>query len=438
MATPEKPTLDYSYSGFQQSQGNNAFPGTELDNDLLGLKVSLDETIDFVSGVIRSDGALVNGVVTKEALASDILLGIAPPVAWETGVVYLVDETVTINNSLYICKIGHTAGVFAADLLAGDWLLIAEFTVPASIANDSVTTPKILNGAVTGPKLGLLAVGNGNVADGALTSSKFAASTALALVPVGAEMDFAGAFAPAGWLLEFGQAVGRVAYAALFAALCPVVLGNVASGSNTISGLSVDLRNLGLEGSPLEGVGVAGSAVVSSVTATSIVMSLNGTANGTAVAIRLLPWGRGDGSTTFNLPDARDRASLGRGNMGGVLAGRVSSVGVGAPTIDTSKLGGAGGVDRHTLTVGQLASHPHTATSAVSDPGHAHSFAAGAAATSFAPGPVAGANVAPSVTNAQATGIDVFTTVNPAGGGEAHPNVQPSRATNKIIFTGVV
>lgn len=38
-------------------------------------------------------------------------------------------------------------------------------------------------------------------------------------VPVGTEVDFAGATAPAGWLFEFGQAISRTTYAALFAVL---------------------------------------------------------------------------------------------------------------------------------------------------------------------------------------------------------------------------
>lgn len=58
MGLPTKPTLDYSYVAFQQSQGDNAFPGTEIDNDHANLKLSIDETIDFIGGSFRSDGVL--------------------------------------------------------------------------------------------------------------------------------------------------------------------------------------------------------------------------------------------------------------------------------------------------------------------------------------------------------------------------------------------
>ncbi|MBR1124522.1 hypothetical protein JQ628_23550 [Bradyrhizobium lablabi] len=59
MAYPVIYTLDYSYTGFQQGQANNSFPGTQLDNDLAGLRASLTEWTTFIKGAIRSDGRLV-------------------------------------------------------------------------------------------------------------------------------------------------------------------------------------------------------------------------------------------------------------------------------------------------------------------------------------------------------------------------------------------
>ena len=68
MANPTKPDLDYSYTGFEQSQGDASFPGTPLDNDLANLKTSIDETIDALAEVRRSDGALANEIVTYDSL----------------------------------------------------------------------------------------------------------------------------------------------------------------------------------------------------------------------------------------------------------------------------------------------------------------------------------------------------------------------------------
>ena len=114
-------------------------------------------------------------------------------------------------------------------------------------------------------------------------------------MPVGAVMDFAGAAAPAGWLLCFGQAVSRVTYAALFAAI------------------------------------------------------------GTT-------YGAGDGSTTFNLPDCRGRATFGKNDMGGTSAGRLVSYVAG------NTLGAVGGSEH-------IQQHQHTHNNPVHS--HGGSVAAG-------------------------------------------------------------
>lgn len=63
--------------------------------------------------------------------------------------------------------------------------------------------------------------------------------------------------------------------------------------------------------------------------------------------------GAGDGSTTFNLPDKRGRASIAKDNMGGTTAGRVTSAGSG---VTGTTLGVAGGAETVTLAAGNLPS----------------------------------------------------------------------------------
>jgi microcystin-dependent protein len=58
-------------------------------------------------------------------------------------------------------------------------------------------------------------------------------------------------------------------------------------------------------------------------------------------------WGAGDGSTTFNVPDLRNRFVYGQG---------------------ANATGATGGANQITLDVSQLPAHSHT----VSDPGHVH------------------------------------------------------------------
>lgn len=70
-------------------------------------------------------------------------------------------------------------------------------------------------------------------------------------------------------------------------------------------------------------------------------------------------FGIGDGSTTFNLPDYRGRIPLGKDNMGGVSANRVTNA-------QADTIGGAEGAENNTLTAAQMPAHVHTG------PSHTH------------------------------------------------------------------
>lgn len=155
-------------------------------------------------------------------------------------------------------------------------------------------------------------------------------------------------------------------------------------------------------------------------------------------------YGVGDGSTTFNLPDRRDRVGIGagstysRGQSGGSATATTSSDGAHDHT------GNTGGTS---LSVNQLPAHAHTGTTSVNGL-HNHGFSpvAGFAATG---GPLAGSvsingftQAIPNDGNHQHT----FTTDN-TGSGDAHSHtissdgahthtvstIQPYVASNYII-----
>ena len=69
----------------------------------------------------------------------------------------------------------------------------------------------------------------------------------------------------------------------------------------------------------------------------------------------------GDGSTTFNVPDKRGRASFGKDDMGGSAASRLTSAGM---SPDGVTLGATGGAQTHTNTTGEMAAHGHSLYSA--------------------------------------------------------------------------
>ncbi|MER9950208.1 collagen-like protein [Mesorhizobium sp. M0047] len=68
MPSPQKPPIAYDYVAFQQEQQQNPFPGSQLKNDLANLKKGIDETIDALADVRRSDGKLQNLSVTPDSL----------------------------------------------------------------------------------------------------------------------------------------------------------------------------------------------------------------------------------------------------------------------------------------------------------------------------------------------------------------------------------
>jgi microcystin-dependent protein len=141
-------------------------------------------------------------------------------------------------------------------------------------------------------------------------------------------------------------------------------------------------------------------------------------------------YGAGDGSTTFNLPDLRDVAPVGKGTMGGAsAAGRITNY-------VTTALGTVIGACLHLLTTGEMPSHTHTATSTVTDPGHTHDgitggVQSGSGATRMSA--FTGTTNATGVVASATTGVTVATSNANTGGGTSHDNVSPGTICNFII-----
>lgn len=109
---------------------------------------------------------------------------------------------------------------------------------------------------------------------------------------------------------------------------------------------------------------------------------------------------------TIALPDLRGRTSVGKDDMGGTAANRITSGGSG---IVGTTLGGAGGAETHSLTVNQNAPHTHGVNGAIQDDGGASYNISGGG-----------------------RGSAVYATGS-SGTGAAHNNTQPSYVCNKII-----
>ena len=117
----------------------------------------------------------------------------------------------------------------------------------------------------------------------------------------------------------------------------------------------------------------------------------------------------GDGITTFGIPDSRGRNTVGRDDMGGTPANRVT---VGGSGIAGATLGANGGGESVTLVNGTIPLHNHLPKSNTS----------GAGGNDW--------NWSGSVFSA---GLTTKGATTDAGGGGAHSNMPPSLVANKII-----
>jgi microcystin-dependent protein len=255
------------------------------------------------------------------------------------------------------------------------------------------------------------------------------------IVPAGTELAYAGVSLPAGgWLWEDGSAYNRAAYATLFNALTATVTATV-NGTTAVTALSADLRGQGLNGAVVEGTNIASGTTITFTAATTATLSQAATGSG-SVTLRVFPWGNGNGSTTFNVPDRRGRALFARDDLNGSAANRIT---VNAGT----HLNTAGGEELHTLVTGEMPSHNHGAT--VSEPnggqGHQHGLpfnvtVFGGQAQTTVGGGIANLlqnNGAAANTSLALTGIGVSTAA--TGGGAAHNNMPPFGISNYIIKT---
>lgn len=231
-------------------------------------------------------------------------------------------------------------------------------------------------------------------------------------IPSGAIMDYAGSTEPTGWLFCAGQAVSRSTYATLFAAIgtnygagdgsttfnVPDYRGRVAAGRDDMGGTNAQRLTVVLNGNT-----TAGSAVITGLSSTA------GLAVGMSVIGSTIPAGR-----TIASIDSGTQVTLNSGTS--VTAGTATSLRFGL--LDGITLGAAGGDDTHALTTGQLAAHTHTYDNAGNTfyelKSTGGSLALGAGGTLLA---------------------STDTGVSSAGGGQSHPNVQPTLICNKIIKT---
>ncbi len=250
---------------------------------------------------------------------------------------------------------------------------------------------------------------------------------------VGTIIPWAGATVPPKYLLAYGQAVSRATYPDLLTVITfqPSITCTSGSPTFTVATATSDRVPIGaaVEASACF---TAGKTVISKASG-SLTLSGNAIASTTTTA-RILPWGGGDGSTTFNLPNLQGRAPLGRDNMSGGNSGTITLQYYGANPDAISAYGGGQGITLQQANLPAITlstnifdgGHAHTITGSVSNAGNA-----GALGQFISQIGTAGSGVTLGSTTTNQSGITANT---PLGGGNApFTTIQPSVTVDYII-----
>jgi hypothetical protein len=73
VADPVRFVPSYDFSDFEETQPNDPKPGVQLDSQFDDISASTTSLRDAILDVRRSDGALVNGIVTEDSLADGLV-----------------------------------------------------------------------------------------------------------------------------------------------------------------------------------------------------------------------------------------------------------------------------------------------------------------------------------------------------------------------------
>ncbi len=242
-----------------------------------------------------------------------------------------------------------------------------------------------------------------------------------ALVSACTEIDYRGVTVPSGYLVENGSAVSRTTYANLFACITRSgVAASTVSGSNSITVPSIGPFQIGWY---VGGANVTCNATVTGAPdGTHLTISINAGATG-ATTLTIGPYPQGDCSTTFNLPNALGRASVGADTAGATLTTATCSL--------PATLGTQCGAQTHTQTVAEMPVHAHS--NFLSDSGHTHGILTHSAAGTGRVATSGAGSIGVDNADVQAAVTGVTLTNANAGSGNAFSIVQPISLVTKAI-----
>jgi hypothetical protein len=119
------PATDFSADESSSVAGRSTVRTANLDNEHDSISASINALNDNLQIIQRSDGELMDQVVTPHALNSDtvaLFAAVTARGAWLTATLYVAGDLVIIGGATFLCVTGHTSGAFLVDYDAGLWM----------------------------------------------------------------------------------------------------------------------------------------------------------------------------------------------------------------------------------------------------------------------------------------------------------------------------
>ncbi len=144
MAYPVTYSFSYSYTGFQQAQGDNSFPGTQLDIDLNGFEAAILSIETFIETAFRADGVLnLTAIPATVDLSGYVDAAAASAAAAAASVVLTAADVVSAEADRVqtaLDRVATAADVIATGLLAAKLAGTSASSVAIATGSKSFTT----------------------------------------------------------------------------------------------------------------------------------------------------------------------------------------------------------------------------------------------------------------------------------------------------------
>lgn len=174
MSQPASYDRQANFSDEEALNPTTKTPGASLDAELNAVKISIDQTQANLALIQRDDGALKNGIVTRDTLSPSLSIGFTLRGAWEAPENYLASDGVSYGAKFYrAIEANLSTNLNRPDVDSATWEEIADFA--AISADAAVSAGEALASAnASASSAGAASTSAGEAAASASASSGFA------------------------------------------------------------------------------------------------------------------------------------------------------------------------------------------------------------------------------------------------------------------------